>query len=96
MLMKKRNEHPPQFFLKFFRWYCHPGMQDYIEGDLMEVYAARLKTWGKRKADLKFIIDVLLLFRPGIIRPRETHQNLNPYGMYKSYFKIGWRNLARN
>ena len=94
--MKKRNEHPPQFFLKFFRWYCHPKMQDYIEGDLMEVYAVRLKTWGKRKADLKFIIDVLLLFRPGIIGPRETHQNLNTNGMYKSYFKIGWRNLARN
>ncbi|WP_160144161.1 ABC transporter permease [Chryseolinea soli] len=71
-------------------------MQDYIEGDLMEVYALRRKTLGKRKADLKFIIDVLLLFRPGIIRPPKKHQNLNPYGMYKSYFKIGWRNLAKN
>jgi len=95
-LMKKRNEHPPRFFLKFFRWYCHPGMLDYIEGDLLEVYDVRLKTVGKRKADLRFMIDVLLLFRPGIIRPRPPHQNVNTYGMYKSYFKIGWRNLAKN
>jgi hypothetical protein len=51
---------------------------------------------GKRTADKKFVIDVLLLFRPGIIKPFEAHKNLTPYGMYKSYFKIGWRNLLRS
>src|SRR5690606_21132261 len=51
---------------------------------------------GKIKADIRFIIDVLLLFRPGIIRPAEGYRNLNTYGMYKRYFKIGWRNLLRN
>jgi len=71
-------------------------MQDYIEGDLMEVYDARLKTLGKRKADIKFIVDVILLFRPSIIRPTKGNQNLNTYGMYRSYFKVGWRNLMRN
>lgn len=50
---------------------------------------------GKAKADLKFIVDVLLLFRPGIIRPAE-YQNINQYGMYKSYIKIAWRNLYKN
>lgn len=96
LMTKKSKEYPPGLALKFFRWYCHPKMQDYIEGDLMEVYDVRLRTLGKKKADLKFIVDVLLLFRPGIVRPREDHQNLNTYGMYKSYFKIGWRNLAGN
>jgi len=94
--MKTNNTQPPQLFLKFFRWFCHPAMQDYIEGDLMEVYRVRLKKSGKRKADIKFIIDVLLLFRPGIIRPTEGYQNLNTYGMYKNYVKIGWRNLTKN
>jgi putative ABC transport system permease protein len=60
---------PPKFFLRFFRWYCHPKMQDYIEGDLMEVYEKRKALSGKLKADLHFMVDVLLLFRPGIIRP---------------------------
>jgi len=87
---------PPKLFLRFFRWYCHPKMQDYIEGDLMEVYEKRLKEGGKRKADVKFIVDVLLLFRPSIIRPMEGYKNLNTYGMYKSYFKIGWRNLIKD
>jgi len=71
-------------------------MQDYIEGDLMEVYDVRLKTLGKRKAELKFIVDVLLLFRPSIIKPMEGHKNLNSYDMYKSYFKVAWRNILKS
>ncbi len=89
-------DRPPKLFLNFFRWYCHPKLLKYIEGDLMELYEERKAQSGKRKADLKFMVDVLLLFRPGIIRPAEGYQNLNIYGMYKSYFKIGWRNLLRN
>ncbi len=92
----KNKTNPPQLALRFFRWYCHPEMQDYIEGDLMEVYQQRKVRSGKWKADLRFVIDVLLLFRPGIIRPVEGHKKLNTYGMYKSYFKIGWRNIRRN
>ncbi|MEJ0054900.1 MAG: ABC transporter permease [Bacteroidota bacterium] len=94
--MNKEKASPSKLFLHFFRWYCHPKLQKYVEGDLMELYDERVQKSGKRKADIKFIIDVLLLFRPGIIRPAEGHQNLNTYGMYKSYFKIGWRNLVRN
>ncbi|SHH53825.1 ABC-type antimicrobial peptide transport system, permease component [Chryseolinea serpens] len=90
------KEAPPQFFLRFFRWYCDPKVLGYIEGDLMEVYERRLKTLGKKKADWRFILDVTMLFRPGIIRKAGSSKNLNPYSMYKSYFKIGWRNLIRN
>jgi putative ABC transport system permease protein len=71
-------------------------MQDYIEGDLMEVYEARKAKSGKLKADFRFIIDVLLLFRPGIIKPKEGYRNLNNYGMVKNYVKVGWRNLLRS
>jgi len=89
-------QRPPQFFLRFFKWFCDPTLQKYIEGDLMELYAERFQESGKRKADIKFIIDVLLLFRPGIIKNAQEQQNLTSYDMYKSYLKIGWRNLLRN
>ncbi len=92
--MKKLS--PPKLPLHFFRWFCHPKLRSHIEGDLMELYAERVKQIGKRKANTKFIIDVLLLFRRGIIKPTEGYKNLNTYGMYKSYFKIGWRNLLKN
>ncbi len=94
--MKKSSISPPQLFLRFFRWFCHPELKQYIEGDLMELYSERLKDSGKRKADLRFILDVLLLFRPGIIRPAEKNYPVNNYAMFKSYFKIGWRNLVKN
>jgi len=86
---------PPVFFMRFFRWFCHPELKDSIEGDLLELYKERVRESGKRKANLKFIIDVILLFRPGIIRPLEGYQQVNHYGMFKSYFKIGWRNLIK-
>jgi putative ABC transport system permease protein len=94
--LKNQRTIPPQFFLYFFRWFCHPKLRDSIEGDLMELYDEWVKEGSKAKADLKFVRDVLLLFRPSIIKPVEGYRNLNTYGMYKSYFKIGWRTLLKN
>src|SRR5690349_5558061 len=90
------KSNPPKLPLRFFRWYCHPKLLKYIEGDLMELYQERKAQSGKLRADFNFMVDVLLLFRPGIIRPTEGYKNLNTYGMYKSYFKIGWRSLIKN
>ncbi|WPP49778.1 ABC transporter permease [Catalinimonas niigatensis] len=86
---------PPKLFLRLFRWYCHPKLVDFIEGDLIEEYQERVRNSGKRKANRKFIIDILLLFRPGIIRPIELYKNLNTTDMYKSYFKLAWRQLFK-
>ncbi len=94
--MSDRRPSPPGFFLTLFRRFCHPEMLDYIEGDLMEVYESRLKTEGKRKADVGFIVDVILLFRPGIIRSVNGFGSVNTLGMYKNYLKISLRNLLRH
>jgi len=67
-----------------------------IEGDLLELYDERVEVIGKTKADLKFVKDVLLLLRPEIIRPAEGSSSLNNYGMFKNYFKVSIRNIARN
>lgn len=95
-MMKKPVTRPPQLFLRFFRWYCDRSMLDYIEGDLMEAYYARLEKLGKRKSDIRFMIDVALLFRPGIIRQPGRLVNLNHCDMIRNYFKTGWRNLWRS
>ena len=88
--------HPPKLLLRFFRWYCRPELLRHIEGDLMELYSERIKEIGKRKADAKFIIDVMLLLRPGIIRSYEGYESVNSIGMYKNYFKTAVRNLWKN
>jgi ABC-type antimicrobial peptide transport system permease subunit len=94
--MSSSKNHPPKFALKFFRWFCEPEMLDFIEGDLFEEYFERVTEKGKRKADFKFILDVILLFRPGIIKPISGFPPQSTSGMYKSYFKIGYRNLLKN
>jgi predicted permease len=94
--MKELGHSPPRLLLRFFRWYCHPRLADHIEGDLIEVYRKRVQKSGKRNADIRFAIDVILLFRRGIIRRADGTKKLNTYGMYKNYVKIGWRNLIKN
>ena len=89
------NSRPPAFFLHFFRWFCHPRLVKPIEGDLMEMYEERVKELGKKKADQKFIKDVILLFRKDIIKPADGNQKLNYYGMFKNYFKVGIRNILK-
>ncbi len=92
--MKKDQASPPRFLIAFLRWFCHPQLRNHIEGDLMELYFERFGSHGKRHADLRFAADVLLLFRPSIIKP--SSKNIDHYTMYKSYFTIGWRNLYKN
>jgi putative ABC transport system permease protein len=88
--------HPPKIFLRFFRWFCHPDLRDHIEGDLMELYGERRSLYGKRRADLKFIIDVILLFRPSIIRPvNNYYENSNNIDMLSNYLKVGIRNILK-
>lgn len=84
---------PPKLFLKFFRRFCRKDIVDSIEGDLMEHYAENLKQYGHRKANRKFIVDVLLLFRPGLIRSILFSNSLINTTMFRSHFKLGIRNL---
>uniref|UniRef100_UPI00359435E3 ABC transporter permease n=1 Tax=Aquiflexum sp. TaxID=1872584 RepID=UPI00359435E3 len=82
---------PPKLPRRFFRWFCHPDLRDSIEGDLVELYGERVGEIGKRKADWKFVKDVLLLFRPGIVKKMEGFQPVNKNGMYRNYLKVSFR-----
>lgn len=87
---------PPRFFLHFFRWFCHPDLKKYVEGDLMEFYEERRRVSGKRRADWNFAFDVLLLFRPGIIRPKSTLSLQTTMAMLRNYLIITFRNMKRH
>lgn len=92
--MKKHT--PPKLFLHFFRWFCHPDLRAYVEGDLMELYQERRAKWGKRSADMRFASDVLLLLRPGIVRPFKGYGTLYNTVMIGNYIKIAWRNILKS
>ncbi|MEO9869608.1 FtsX-like permease family protein [Ekhidna sp.] len=82
------NRTPPKYPLRFFRWFCDPDYVEDIEGDLLERFE-------KRPSTLRFGIEVLKLFRPGIIRKLEGTRKLNYYDMLKHDLKIAFRNLKR-
>lgn len=90
------TNHPPKWLLRFFRWYCHPDYAEDIEGDLAERFSDNLEKTNFKKAKKQFLIDVLLLFRPGIIRPfHEQHLPIN-YAMFKHNLLISYRGFLRN
>ncbi|MEB2782810.1 ABC transporter permease [Algoriphagus sp. C2-6-M1] len=93
--MQKNTDLPPDFILVIFRAFCDPKLLGSIEGDLIELYHARIKTSGKRKANIRMLLDVVLLFRPGIIRPLGFSSNLNHTIMFRNYFKVGFRNILK-
>lgn len=85
------NIRPPRMMLSFFRWFCQPEFREDIEGDLVERFHNRMATLGARKARWLFTKDVLVLFRPGIIRSLEiTSQQFHP-AMFRNYFKVAFR-----
>lgn len=90
--MIKKNYHtPPHHLLRFFRWYCHPDYLEDIEGDLWERYERNTREKGIRGANWRFFRDVLLLFRPGIIRPMKEKSQLINYGMFRNNLKTAFR-----
>ena len=90
------KNHPPTLALKIFSWFCKPDYHGDIEGDLLEHFESNIEEKGLKQARLLFWLDVLLLFRPGIIRPLFNRSFLNHPTMVKQYFKISWRHLIKN
>ncbi|MEM9858670.1 MAG: ABC transporter permease [Bacteroidota bacterium] len=86
---------PPESFLRFFRWYCHPDYLEDLEGDLLERFERNADRNSIRSAKTGFVKDVIKLFRPGIIRPLYSNQQLNDLGMLKNYITIATRNLLK-
>jgi putative ABC transport system permease protein len=96
--MKNENKNdivPPRLFRRFLGWFCHPHLLDRIEGDLLETYYDQLKRSGKRRADFRFAVDVLLLLRPAIIKPF-SRERYSTDGMFTNYMTVAWRNVIRN
>ena len=85
---------PPKKALAFLRWFCREDYLEEIEGDLTEVFRKQYEK-APRKAKWKFVWSVLRYLRPEFLKSFKSFYQSNSYGMYKSYFKIGWRNLVK-
>jgi putative ABC transport system permease protein len=85
---------PPKFPLKLLRWFCDPNLVEDVEGDVIELFHDRSEI-DKSKARVSFYVDVLLLFRPGIIKNFQILNNIINFSMVKNFLKIAFRNAIR-
>ncbi len=89
----KQKESPPKWAVRFFRWYCNDHLSDAVLGDMVELYLRRKKKFGKRKADLLFLWNVLCFLQPFAIKRKSSPQN--NIAMFENYLKIAWRTMSR-
>ncbi len=80
---------------RLFKWYCNPDFYPDIKGDLEEIYSDHLEK-SEKLAQWKYLIDVALLFRISLLRPITQYPIIKDTGMFRNYFKISVRNLARH
>ncbi|MEM8891447.1 MAG: FtsX-like permease family protein [Bacteroidota bacterium] len=95
-MKKPVHNSPPEWVLHFFRWFCHPDFVEDIEGDLLERFAGFVEVMEPRNARIRFFIEVVLLFRWGLIRPLRRNYFFIPYAMFKHNLIISYRNFLRS
>ena len=83
---------PPQWLLRFLRWFCDPDLVEDVEGDLLEIFHKQCEQ-NSDHAKFRFTLEVLLLFRPGIIRNFQI--TLNRPIMLKNYLLIALRSAKK-
>ncbi|WP_462253416.1 FtsX-like permease family protein [Ekhidna sp.] len=86
---------PPKFSLRFFKWFCEPGLFEELQGDLEEAFFENVEEFGLRKAKRIYIKEVLKMLRPSVIR------SINPIPtnimrLPKNYLKTSIRAIKLN
>ncbi len=90
------RQEPPKLLLRFFRWFCHEDLHQYVEGDLIEIFYHNQGRKGHLKANWLFTREVIKLIRPSLVKNLAGYKRLNNYGMFKNYFKTSFRSLKSN
>lgn len=85
---------PPQFPLSVLRWFCNPKLLEDLEGDLAELFQSRA-TKNIHRAKLLYALDVLLLFRPGIIRKIGHLNHVNSIDMLFNHIRTAVRHAFK-
>ncbi len=86
---------PPRLANLFLRWYCNPQLLEEIQGDIYEIFE-REAGESPVKARVHFAWNVIRFFRWSNIKRTNSNYKANQMGLFKNYFTVGFRNLAKN
>jgi putative ABC transport system permease protein len=86
----------PAWSERLLRAICPDELYEQIEGDLIEIYNYEVKTIGKRKAKVRFILACFRFFRPGIVLRNKFSVRPNQFAMIHHFFKMFLRASLKN
>ena len=86
---------PPNWIIRFLEWFCPEELIEAILGDLLEEYESDKTLFSTKKANLRFIRNVLRFFHPSIILRNHLTINFMNMGILKNYLKIALRTFWR-
>lgn len=94
----KANEsvQPPQWPLKFLRFFLKEKYVEEIEGDMEEIFRENAELCSVSKAKRLYAWEMLKLLRPNLTKNLEFFQHVNQLPMFKNYFKVSVRGLMRS
>src|SRR6186713_3291134 len=92
--MAVNNAQPPRLARKLLLAFLRDDLAEEVAGDLEEKFAIMVRSRSLNRARFNYWYQVLNYIRPFAIN-KTKNLSLNRYAMFKSYFKIGWRNLLR-
>ncbi len=85
---------PPKLPLKVLRWFCDPELVEDVEGDLSELFHSRASK-SLYRAKLLYTVDVLQLFRPGILRKFDRLKPVNNVDMLINHIRTAIRQASK-
>ncbi|NIJ55779.1 FtsX-like permease family protein [Dyadobacter arcticus] len=95
----KPNALPPRWLDKLASKICAPHLREELIGDLQERYTLRLNRYGRQKAILFYVKEVIALLQFSILKRKPSPYPSLPlfsFEMIRNYIKIGSRVLLKN
>lgn len=93
-IVKEQNLIPPKLPDRILSWFVKGDLLEEITGDLHEYYM-ELRGIPSWKRALFYWFHMVNFLRPFAIKKLEGSYQLNNYGMFKNYFKVGIRNILK-
>lgn len=87
------KKNPPIWADRFLRWYCHPDLLEEIQGDLHELYHYRMRTFGRKYADIKFVWEVLRLLRFPLLKDPVMGDKILSLAASKILSRPSWNDI---